>query len=330
MCLALASLTAQGLVPVRPPPVRVDRERAPSFRATVQLRVESSDRELIGWVASFSASHVGLSAARESFIENLGRAADEGGLVGTGLKLPSYWLGDGQEDIWPDISTAGRQLFRIGYTAVSFFTLGGAFSCYLANRDASGAVEALTSLGTGERAHAALVGLASVSNGIALSSLANPSPLSLVPGFSEDGGEQGVLRDDTLKLSPRGLTRITRHPLILPVVPWGFANAILVGGRYSDAALFIGLALYAVVGCYAQDLRAGSSTEVGTVFSGRNNEQRLSEFFKRTSFVPFVAVADGRQKLSDIASELPWAALAAGCTAGTAIEVAMLGFLGSW
>ena len=76
----------------------------------------------------------------------------------------------------------------------------------------------------------------------------------------------GLRRDDRLKLSPAGLTRITRHPLILPVVPWGFANAFLTGSHECDLALFAGLAVYAVAGCKAQDLRVEASAQVGTVF----------------------------------------------------------------
>ena len=98
-------------------------------------------------------------------------------------------------------------------------------------------------------------------------------------------------RDDSLKLRPYGLTRITRHPLILPVVPWGLANALLTGGRAADVVLFFGLALYALVGCYAQDLRAAEAAEVGTVFAKGD----LTAFYATTSFVPFQAILDGRQ-----------------------------------
>ena len=69
------------------------------------------------------------------------------------------------------------------------------------------------------------------------------SPLSLVPGFEADAAALGgVKRDDSLKLRPYGLTRITRHPLILPVVPWGVANALLAGAHPPDLVVFLGLA----------------------------------------------------------------------------------------
>ena len=67
---------------------------------------------------------------------------------------------------------------------------------------------------------------------ISIASLLNPSPLSLVPGVEEDETALGgIKRDDRRKLRPYGLTRITRHPLILPVVPWGAANALLAGAQ---------------------------------------------------------------------------------------------------
>merc|ERR1719162_184246 len=100
---------------------------------------------------------------------------------------------------------------------------------------------------------ALLFGVASIAQGISLASLVNPSPLSLVPGFeADDDAPLKLKRDGSLKLRPYGLTRITRHPLILPVVPWGLANAILTGGRAPDLVIFLGLAAYAVAGCKAQ------------------------------------------------------------------------------
>jgi len=53
----------------------------------------------------------------------------------------------------------------------------------------------------------------------------NASPLGLMPGFERDtkniDGEKVLLgpikRNDALKFTSRGLTRITRHPLIFPL-----------------------------------------------------------------------------------------------------------------
>ena len=76
--------------------------------------------QLGGLVASFSVSHIGLSAIREPLIDRLGAAANQVGAVGLGVSLPSIWLADSSGlEVWPDEATAGRQLYRLGYTLVS-------------------------------------------------------------------------------------------------------------------------------------------------------------------------------------------------------------------
>ena len=47
---------------------------------------------------------------------------------------------------------------------------------------------------------------------------------------------------------------------------------------------------------------------------------RLRSFFEQTSFVPFKAVVDGRQQLSDIIEEGPWLQLVLGTIAGSFVE----------
>ena len=286
------------------------------------------DQALGAWVLLFSTSHIGMSAARSSLIDVCGRGANQLGIVGRDLKLPEIWLADESGlDVFPDVDTAGRQIYRVCYSAISFLTLGSAFSSYLSCRDVSPLIEPFASLGSTESSRAFLFALAAVAQGISLASLGNPSPLSLVPGFSGDSDSAlGVQRDDSLKLNPYGLTRITRHPLILPVVPWGLANAALTGGRAADALLFVGLAAYALAGCAAQDLRASQAGEVGTAFGGSG--ERLRGFYASTSFLPFAALFDGRQPAVALASELPTGLLAAGCIAGCAIEAATLHWFG--
>ena len=150
-------------------------------------------------------------------------------------------------------------------------------------------------------------------------------------------------RDDTLKFTARGLTRITRHPLILPVVPWGFATAQLAGGRPCDLILFGGLSVYAIAGCFCQDLRViREEGSVGTVFQtesmdtkeGVSEEEQertqLRSFFEQTSFIPFKAVFDGRQSLVDIRSEAPWLQFFIGMVVGVFMEEKILQFLTEW
>ena len=278
-----------------------------------------------GLVAGFSVTHIGLSAIREPLIERCGLVTERLGLVNTGVKLPSIWLADTNGlEIWPDAATAGRQVYRAFYTAVASALLFPALAAYPDVHAAEVAASSAITLQPEQFWAAFLV--ASASNGLSLTSLVQPSPLSLVPGFAAGDEEKvlGLRRDDRLKLSPAGLTRITRHPLILPVVPWGFANAFLTGSHECDLALFAGLAVYAVAGCKAQDLRVEASAQVGTVF----DDGALREFYRTTSFVPFAACADGRQSLDTALQEIPKAGLIASLAVGCAIEWATLQWVG--
>ena len=96
--------------------------------------VAASDQALALWVFTFAVSHIGLSAVRTSIISSFGKAADTLNLVNNeNWTLPDWWPRDGTSGnrIFPDDTTAGRQLYRAIYTAVSFVTLGSAFSSYL-------------------------------------------------------------------------------------------------------------------------------------------------------------------------------------------------------
>ena len=261
--------------------------------------------------------HIGMSNVRESVIKQLGEAADDAGLVGRGWQLPKSWPADssGTNSIWPDRATAGRQIFRVLYSIVSGVTLSSACTAF------AQVGQSLQLLPTPDSWCPIFFAVAVLSNACSIASLGNPSPLSLVPRFTQNStaaSQAGMLRvdrDDSLKLRPYGLTRITRHPLVLPVVPWGLANGLVAGGRAQALLLFWGLAAYAVCGCYAQDLRAQRSDAVGTVFE----EGLLGDFYKSTSFFPALAIADGRQDLRSTLMELsglsPWflGGLAAGC-----------------
>ena len=332
-------------------------QQSHALRPQAATVLGEGEANLALYVGLFSATHVGLSAVRDPIIAGLGRGASALGLVGRDVRLPSIWLGDGsardeatgQELVFPDEEIAGRQLFRIVYSVVAAVTLGGSFAAFQAVQLQSPVLDWTVPITSSPEARAVLFGVASVALGISLASLVNPSPLSLVPGFQADPSAPLQLkRDDSLKLRPYGLTRITRHPLILPVVPWGLANALLTGGRAADVVLFFGLALYALVGCYAQDLRAAEAAEVGTVFAKGD----LTAFYATTSFVPFQAILDGRQR-SPIAfgsggsgaaiaaggdadddgggtegwlfREVPWLYLAGGVVAGAVLEAATLG-----
>jgi len=262
----------------------------------------------------------------------------------------TWWPGDntGGNKIFPDNLTVGRQFYRVLYTAVSFVTLGSAFVAY--GQSSTISMVHVTQTHPSFLYNACLYS-AALSLGASIASLFNASPLGLMPSFEgtsqEDGlplagsnAIAGLRRDDTLKFTTRGLTRITRHPLILPVVPWGFATAYLAGGRLCDYLFFGGLAMYAMAGCFAQDLRVSREEgSVGTVFQtesrrtvgGEEEERtRLRLFFEETSFIPFKAVVDGKQSVDDIVKEFPWIQLLAGTVLGVIIEQRVLQLLGEW
>mmetsp|Transcript_45 Transcript_45/g.69 ORF Transcript_45/g.69 Transcript_45/m.69 type:complete len:364 (-) Transcript_45:1818-2909(-) len=307
-----------------------------------QLSLSSSDESLAFWITSFSTSHIGMSAIRSQLIEKIGKGADSLGLVGnTNWKLPDFWPGDavGGNSVLPDADTAGRQLYRMGYTTLSFLTLGNALLCYLqstigASQLSTGTLSTSSFpqiLGGGDPYMLFYLFTAVAANTAALASLTNASPLGLMPEFTTTNTESSlaslptVERDDNLKFDVKGLTRITRHPLILPVVPWGVSNAMLLGGRTADWLFFGGLAIYAALGCAAQDMRViRQEGSVGTVF---RPGQELQMFFKSTSFVPFAAVFQGKQSMKDIAKEFPAFAFCAAAPLGFAIERTMLDWL---
>jgi len=314
-----------------------------------QPLLDSSDQILAAWTFAFASSHIGMSATRSSIIRSLGETINSLNLVGNeGWELPVWWPGDntGGNKIFPDNLTAGRQIYRGLYTAVSFLTLGSAFGAYLHSSsvalDISGEQSTLL--------HNACLVSAALSFGAAIASLVNASPLGLMPSFEattddvdNSGSLAGIRRDDALKFTTKGLTRITRHPLILPVVPWGIATSVLAGGRPCDAILFGGLSIYAMAGCYAQDLRViREEGSVGTVFQTESRDTRegvseeeqertrLRSFFEQTSFIPFKAVFDGRQSLDDIVREAPWLQFLLGTIAGIYVEEKILQLLAEW
>jgi uncharacterized membrane protein len=288
--------------------------------------------ELAFWIFAFAATHIGLSAVRSRIITILGDVTEQAGLVGNkGWKLAEYWPSDSSGNaIFPDTETTGRQLYRVVYTSVAFVTLASALQCYMTIHASSANVDEPPTN------HSLAFQAAVFSNTAAFASLANASPLGLMPSFSP-GTPQSTMplqRDDARKLTAYGLTRITRHPLILPVVPWGIANALVGGGEPEDWLFFGGLSLYSLLGCWAQDLRViKQEGSVGTTFlsngSVRDEQQDLllQKFYQSTSFVPFAAIVDGRQSIQDTLTEVPWWSFLIAWPVGHVVEEAMVRLL---
>jgi len=294
--------------------------------------ISNLEYELTFWTFSFATTHIGLSAIRDKIIQNCGEVATNLNLVNRGISLPDFWPGDDKGNvIFPDEETTGRQIYRLFYTMISFITLGAAFATYLNGHQIDDDMKSLTSI-----QYSLCLFTASMSFAASIASLFNASPLSLMPGFQSSSNSNVVLeRLDNLKLTPKGLTRITRHPLILPVVPWAIASSYLQGGHTMDFIFFDGLALYAIAGCYAQDLRVSKQEgSVGTTFfestsstTATKRRTDLDVFFQSTSFLPFGAIADGRQTWSDVIKEFPLIPFLFGFPIGYIIESQLLQFL---
>jgi uncharacterized membrane protein len=108
-----------------------------------------------------------------------------------------------------------------------------------------------------------LLGVLGLGMGLSLvlvvAGLLAPSPVSLAGGA----------------LEPRGVHRITRHPLFMGIGLFGLLHLIAIGSA-SNLVFFGGFPVFALVGCRHQDRRklAGAGEE-------------LRDFYARTAFLPF-------------------------------------------
>ena len=97
--------------------------------------------------------------------------------------------------------------------------------------------------------------------------------------------------------SPRGFERITRHGFFAGVALFAFAHVFLAT-HLVGVIFFLGLALLPILGAKQQDARLLERR--GTAYA---------EYLSATSFVPFAAVREGRQRV--VWEELPWLGLGA-------------------
>jgi uncharacterized membrane protein len=96
--------------------------------------------------------------------------------------------------------------------------------------------------------------------------LANPSPASMLPGNTE----------------PRGILRVTRHPMNMGLVLFGLTH-LLANGTVGDVAFFGSLVIVGVAGPFHQDARLK-----------KQRGETFAEFCRQTSVIPFVAILRGR------------------------------------
>jgi uncharacterized membrane protein len=170
------------------------------------------------------------------------------------------------------VTRLGEWPFRGLYSLVSFLTLGPAAVLWWQNRHLG---PVLWELHPWVERGIALVLMLFALELIVLS-LANPSPASMMPGSNE----------------PRGILRVTRHPMNIGLALFGLAH-LLANGTVGDVAFFGSFVVLGIVGPLHMDARLK-----------RTRGEGFAEFCRQTSVVPFVAMIRGRTAFR--ADEIPF------------------------
>ncbi|AFT66846.1 MAG: putative membrane protein [Cycloclasticus pugetii] len=132
-------------------------------------------------------------------------------------------------------------------------------------------------------------------------------PMSI---FDKNPTLMGLVPPD--QVTTRGMVRITRHAGLIGLGLWGFAHFI-VNGDWASHLLFGTIAFEGLIAPMNLDRK----------YKARYGESWV-KFTEQTSYIPFVAILNKRNKL--VLSELNiWAALA-----GTAIFFAVMYFHQTW
>lgn len=87
---------------------------------------------------------------------------------------------------------------------------------------------------------------------------------------------------DKAKEGPKGMLRVTRHPLLWGIGLWAFAH-VLANGDVPSVMFFLSFAVLAVVGALVLDRK--KTGQLGDAWSG---------FMAQTSLLPFAAILGGR------------------------------------
>jgi len=111
-------------------------------------------------------------------------------------------------------------------------------------------------------------------------------------------GQAGALKGED---AARGIVRVTRHPVMWAIMLWALAHVLAVGSLQA-AIFFGGLLLLAAAGTSLQDAR-----------KAKRYGEDWARFAARTSNLPFLAIAQGRNRLAW--REIGWARPALGLAA---------------
>lgn len=183
------------------------------------------------------------------------------------------------------VAQLGDRGFLLAYSLVAFTTFGPLAWVFFSRR-VSAAVP-LPDLATVPGVWWLTMAMMFVALNLIVIGFSQPNPVSaLMAGAAEPAA--------------RGALRITRHPAFMGVGLAGLAH-LLVNPAPIDRAFFGGMALYAVLGCAHQDWRRR-----------RSGGAAIERFFAETSFLPFVAIVQGRNRF--VPSELRPGILAAAAT----------------
>lgn len=178
----------------------------------------------------------------------------------------------------------GERGFAGLYSIVAFLTFGPLVATYWSNRHQGPALWDLAMV-PGMHALAFCLGLSAFA--LLVASFVQPSPTGMDPRAA---------------ITPLGVSRITRHPMLMSFVLWAAAH-LLMNGFATDVAFFGGMAIYSFIGALHQDSRKRK---------GRADE--LREFYASTSILPFAAILTRRGSL--VGDELPWGGFIAGAVVG--------------
>jgi uncharacterized membrane protein len=163
------------------------------------------------------------------------------------------------------VARLGQWPFRGVYSLISFLTLAPVSVLWWQNRHLGPLLWQLAPWL--ERGIALVLMLVAVE--LLVLMLATPSPASMLPG----------------NLDPRGILRVTRHPMNIGLALFGLAH-MTANGAVGDIAFFGAFVVLGLVGPFHMDARLKKSRGSGFV-----------EFCRRTSVIPFVAIARGRTSL---------------------------------
>ena len=96
------------------------------------------------------------------------------------------------------------------------------------------------------------------------------------------GGSVGA----TEPAAPRGIHRVTRHPLLVAVTIWAIVH-LIGNGDFASLIFFASFAVMSVAGIWSMDRRKRMAL----------GEAAWSAFAQSTSIIPFGAIARGRNRL---------------------------------